>query len=138
MDECAGCHEADDGFGRAGRGAVQRAGEPARAALDGAGARVGTVVRFQGQEAPVVIYSLATSRPEGAPRGMEFLYSANRRNVATSRARCAVFLVASRRLFEPECQSPRRMMLAHALCRYREVGGGCDCEVTTSSRSGSV
>jgi superfamily I DNA and/or RNA helicase len=46
-------------------------------------ARVGTVDKFQGQQAPVVIYSLTTSSPEDAPRGMEFLYSLNRLNVAT-------------------------------------------------------
>jgi len=51
-----------------------------------AGARVGTVDKFQGQEAPVVIYSMTTSTPADAPRGMEFLYSSNRLNVATSRA----------------------------------------------------
>jgi superfamily I DNA and/or RNA helicase len=85
------------------------------------GVRVGTVDKFQGQEAPVVIYSMATSRPEDAPRGMEFLYSLNRLNVATSRARCAVFLVSSPRLFEPECRTPRQMKLANALCRYREL-----------------
>ena len=85
------------------------------------GVRVGTVDRFQGQEAPVVIYSLATSSPEDAPRGMEFLYSLNRLNVATSRARCACILVASPRLFTPECQSPRQMQLANAICRYVEV-----------------
>src|SRR5205807_4797170 len=77
--------------------------------------------KFQGQEAPVVIYSMATSRPEDAPRGMEFLYSLNRLNVATSRARCAAILVASPRLFEPECRTPRQMKLANALCRFREV-----------------
>ncbi len=89
--------------------------------LAGTGARVGTVDRFQGQEAPVVIYSMATSRPEDAPRGMEFLYSLNRLNVATSRARCAAILVASPRLFEPECGTPRQMKLANALCRFREL-----------------
>lgn len=82
---------------------------------------VGTVDRFQGQTAAVVIYSMATSRPEDAPRGMEFLYSLNRLNVATSRARCAAILVASPRLFEPECRTPRQMQLANALCRYREM-----------------
>jgi len=50
------------------------------------GARIGTVDKFQGQEAPVVFYSMATSTPEDAPRGMEFLYSLNRFNVAISRA----------------------------------------------------
>ncbi len=85
--------------------------------------QVGTVDKFQGQTCAVVIYSMATSRPEDAPRGMEFLYSLNRLNVATSRARCAVFLVASPRLFEPECRTPWQMQLANALCRYREMAG---------------
>ena len=84
-------------------------------------AHIGTVDKFQGQEAPVVIYSMATSSPEDAPRGMEFLYSVNRFNVATSRARCACFLVASPRLLEPECKTPRQMKLANALCRYIEM-----------------
>jgi uncharacterized protein len=59
------------------------------------GARVGTVDKFQGQEAPIAIYSTATSSYADAPRGMEFLYSLNRLNVATSRAKCASILVAS-------------------------------------------
>ena len=85
------------------------------------GVRVGTVDRFQGQQAPVVIYSMAISTPEDAPRGMEFLYSLNRLNVATSRAQCACILVASPRLFEPDCKTPRQMQLANALCRYLEL-----------------
>lgn len=85
------------------------------------GARVGTVDRFQGQEAPIVIYSMATSSPEDAPRGMEFLYSLSRLNVATSRARCACILVASPHLMEPECRTPRQMKLANAFCRYPEM-----------------
>ena len=64
---------------------------------------------------------MATSRPEDAPRGLEFLYSLNRLNVATSRARCAVFVVCSPRLLEPECRTPRQMQLANALCRYQEM-----------------
>jgi uncharacterized protein len=86
-------------------------------------AHIGTVDKFQGQEAPVVIYSMATSSPEDAPRGMEFLYSVNRFNVATSRARCACFVVASPRLLEPECKTPQQMKLANALCRYVEMAG---------------
>ena len=82
---------------------------------------VGTVDKFQGQEAPVVIYSMATSTPEDAPRGMEFLYSLNRLNVATSRARCAAIVVCSPLLVEPDCRTPRQMHLANALCRYREL-----------------
>jgi uncharacterized protein len=52
---------------------------------------------------------------------MEFLYSLNRLNVATSRARCAAIIVASPRLFAPECRTPRQMKLANALCRFREM-----------------
>jgi superfamily I DNA and/or RNA helicase len=85
------------------------------------GMRVGTVDKFQGQEAPVVIYSLTTSTSEDAPRGMEFLYSLNRLNVATSRAQTAVIVVGSSRLFEPDCRTPRQMQLANALCRFREL-----------------
>jgi superfamily I DNA and/or RNA helicase len=85
------------------------------------GMRIGTVDKFQGQEAPVVIYSLTTSSPEEAPRGMEFLYSLNRLNVATSRAKTAVIVVGSPRLFEPECRTPRQIQLANAFCAYREM-----------------
>ena len=85
------------------------------------GARIGTVDKFQGQEAPVVIYSMATSTPAEAPHGMEFLYSLNRFNVATSRARCVSVLVANPALFSPECRTPRQMQLANAFCRYQEL-----------------
>lgn len=100
---------------------VNRIDDRLRAA--GRSIRVGTVDRFQGQEAPIVIYAMATSSPDEAPRGLEFLYSANRLNVATSRARAAAIIVASPRLFEPECQTPRQMQLANALCRFRELAG---------------
>jgi len=84
-------------------------------------ARIGTVDKFQGQQAPVVIYSLTTSSPEDAPRGMEFLYSLNRLNVATSRAQAMVIIVGNPLLLKPECRSPRQMQLANTLCRYVEL-----------------
>ncbi len=84
------------------------------------GARVGTVDKFQGQEAPVVIYSMTSSSAQDAPRGMAFLYSRNRMNVATSRARCLVFVVASPKLLEPDCNSPEQIRLANGLCRFFE------------------
>jgi predicted RecB family nuclease len=90
------------------------------------GARVGTVDKFQGREAPIVIYSMTTSSYSDAPRGMEFLYSANRLNVATSRAKCICLVVASPRLFEPECRTPRQMQLANAFCRYVELARTLD------------
>lgn len=85
------------------------------------GARVGTVDKFQGQQAPIAIYSTATSSHSDAPRGMEFLYSLNRFNVATSRAKCISVLVACPELFEAECRTPRQMQLANAFCRYLEL-----------------
>ena len=83
--------------------------------------RIGTVDRFQGQEAPVVIYSMTSSSPEDAPRGMEFLYNRFRFNVATSRARALCILVGSPALFEPECRTPHQMRMANGLCRFREL-----------------
>ncbi len=85
-------------------------------------AQIGTVDRFQGQEGAVVIYSMAASSAEEAPRGMEFLYDLNRFNVATSRARCACIVVASPALFAPDCRTPKQIELANALCRYVELG----------------
>jgi uncharacterized protein len=83
--------------------------------------RVGTVDKFQGQEAPVVIYSMTSSSAEDAPRGMSFLYNPNRLNVATSRAQCACILVCTRRLLEPDCRTPDQMRWANGPCRYREM-----------------
>jgi uncharacterized protein len=88
------------------------------------GARVGTVDKFQGQQAPVAIYSLATSSHSQAPRGMEFLYSAHRLNVATSRAQCLSVIVASPQVFEADCRTPRQMQLANAFCRFLELTRG--------------
>lgn len=82
--------------------------------------RVGTVDKFQGQEGPIAIYSMATSSAEDAPRGMEFLYSLNRLNVAMSRAKCLAVLVASPHLLLPRCKTPRQMRLANALARLVE------------------
>ncbi|MGH7127900.1 MAG: DEAD/DEAH box helicase, partial [Planctomycetaceae bacterium] len=85
------------------------------------GVRVGTVDKFQGQQAPVVVVSLTTSTADEAPRGMSFLYSANRLNVATSRAKGLCILVGNPKLFEPDCRTPDQMRLANAFCRYLEL-----------------
>jgi superfamily I DNA and/or RNA helicase len=85
------------------------------------GISIGTVDKFQGQQAPIVIYSLTTSSAADAPRGMEFLYSLNRLNVATSRAQGLCILVASPSVFEAQCRTPRQMQLANAFCRYLEL-----------------
>jgi uncharacterized protein len=85
------------------------------------GVQVGTVDKFQGQEAPIAIYSTATSSRADAPRGMEFLYSLNRLNVATSRAKSMCIMVGSPELFEVECRTPRQVQLANAFCRFLEL-----------------
>jgi superfamily I DNA and/or RNA helicase len=82
---------------------------------------IGTVDKFQGQEAAVVIYSLASSSPEDAPRGMDFLYSPNRFNVAVSRARAIFIMVGSPKIFEPDCKSPAQIKFANPFCRFIEL-----------------
>lgn len=80
------------------------------------GARVGTVDKFQGQEAPVVLVSMATSSGDDLPRNIEFLYSRNRLNVAISRARCLAVIYASPRLLEIPCSTIDQMQLVDGLC----------------------
>jgi predicted RecB family nuclease len=86
--------------------------------------RVGTVDKFQGRQAPAVIYSMATSSADQAPRGMEFLYDLHRLNVASSRARGLAILVSSPELVRVFCRTPRQIVLANALCRFREMADG--------------
>ncbi len=97
--------------------------EIARAGSDRLGRRpnVGTVDKFQGREAPVAIYSMTTSTPDDAPRDLEFLYSANRLNVAVSRARGLAVVLASPALLRVACKTPEQMRLVNALCRLVEV-----------------
>ncbi len=80
------------------------------------GARVGTVDKFQGQEAEAVIVSMTTSNAETMPRFMDFLFSKNRLNVAISRARCLSMIVMSPALLEVKCQSVDSMALVNTLC----------------------
>ncbi len=84
------------------------------------GTRVGTVDKFQGQEAPVTIYSMASSTPEDAPRDMNFLYDLHRFNVAVSRARAVSMVVASPALLKVLCTRASQVPLANAVCRYVE------------------
>ena len=100
-----------------------RAIQSAFAARGLTGFRVGTVDKFQGREAPVVIYSMATSSADEAPRGLEFLYDRHRLNVATSRARAMAIIVASPDLIRVSCRTPQQMTLANALCRAWEERG---------------
>lgn len=81
---------------------------------------VGTVDKFQGQEAAVVIYSMATSNAATLPRDLEFLFERNRLNVAISRAQCASILVCSPQLLTVRCSTPEELALVNLLCRFVE------------------
>jgi predicted RecB family nuclease len=84
------------------------------------GARVGTVDKFQGQQAPVVFFSMTSSSGEDVPRGMDFLFSRSRLNVAVSRAQALSVVVCSRQLLWARCNSVDQMRLVNALCRFAE------------------
>ena len=83
--------------------------------------RVGTVDKFQGQEAEVVIYSMATPSASDVPHGLEFLFSQNRLNVAISRAKCWSVIVASPRLLDAGCRTVDQMRLVNTLCKFVEI-----------------
>lgn len=85
--------------------------------------RVGTVDRFQGQEAPVCLVSMTTSSGEELPRDIGFLFSLNRINVAVSRAQVAAIVFASPALLETPCRTVEEMVLVNTLCMLREYGG---------------
>ncbi len=85
--------------------------------------RVGTVDAFQGQEAPVVIFSMATSSGEDVPRGIAFLFSRNRLNVAISRARSLAYLCCAPGLLEARARTVDEMRLISTLCSLVETAG---------------
>jgi predicted RecB family nuclease len=93
---------------------------------------VGTVDKFQGQEAPVVFYSTTSSSGDEVPRGLEFLFSRNRLNVAISRAQCLAVLVGSPRLLDVRTRSVEQMRLVNALCRFVEFAGDSSVAAITS------
>jgi uncharacterized protein len=90
------------------------------------GVRVGTVDKFQGQEAAVAFFSMATSSGAELPRNLEFLFSRNRLNVAVSRARCLAVLVCSPDLLHVRCRSAEQMRLVNALCLLVEMAAEQD------------
>jgi uncharacterized protein len=112
-------------------------------ALANAGLRdvpVGTVDKFQGRQAPIVFFSMATSSGAELPRGVEFLFSRNRLNVAVSRARCLAVVVASPRLLDVDCRTPEQMRLVNHVCRFiemaRAVPGGRRFESGSAYQTG--
>jgi uncharacterized protein len=85
------------------------------------GARIGTVDKFQGQEAPVAIYSMASSSVEEAPRGVEFLYDLHRLNVAISRAKCLAIVVGSPALLDASVRTPDQLRSVNGLVQVVEA-----------------
>jgi predicted RecB family nuclease len=103
------------------------------------GIEVGTVDKFQGLQAPVVIYSMATSSGDDLPRDMQFLFEKNRFNVAISRAQCLSILVCSPRLLEIRCKTPEQMTLVNLLCSYVAAAESANAaQPRRQSRSPSV
>jgi predicted RecB family nuclease len=98
---------------------------------------VGTVDKFQGQEAAVVFFSMATSSGAQVPRNVEFLYSRNRLNVAISRAQCLAVLVASPDLMAIDCRNVEQMRLVNALCLLDSIAGDAGAE-NQEAASGTV
>ncbi|HZZ95188.1 MAG TPA: TM0106 family RecB-like putative nuclease [Usitatibacter sp.] len=99
------------------------------------GARIGTIDKFQGQEAEVVIVSMATSNEEYLPRNIEFLYDKNRLNVAVSRAKCAAIVVASPDLLKVHCSTPQQMELVNTLCWLRDYSDMTNGRPTISMKA---
>lgn len=85
------------------------------------GACVGTVDKFQGKEAPVVIYSMTSSSADDAPRGISFLFDIHRLNVAVSRAQAKAVVVMSPTLLDAEIHTPEQLRQVNALCRLQQV-----------------
>ncbi|HEX2705106.1 MAG TPA: C-terminal helicase domain-containing protein, partial [Candidatus Lustribacter sp.] len=88
------------------------------------GVRVGTVDKFQGQQAPVVVYSMTSSNAAVAPRGVDFLYDLHRFNVAISRAKALTVVVGSPALLDAAVHSPEQLRAVNALCRYVDLASG--------------
>lgn len=88
---------------------------------EGKGVRVGTVDKFQGQEAPVVIVSMAASSAGDSPRGTDFLLLPNRLNVALSRGMWAAVVVCSSRFTDFLPASPESLAHLGAFIRLGQA-----------------
>jgi uncharacterized protein len=96
---------------------------------------VGTVDKFQGREAPIVFYSMASSSGEDVPRGLDFLMSRHRLNVAVSRAQCLAYVACSPQLLEVDCRTVEHLRLANALCTFVELAATADPSTSGAPRT---
>jgi len=88
----------------------------------GSSARIGTIDKFQGQEATVVIVSMCSSAADASPRGVDFLLDKNRLNVAISRAKCLAVIVGHPDLARTRCSTLNQMELSNLFCRAVKEG----------------
>jgi uncharacterized protein len=95
------------------------------------GGSAGSVDRFQGLEAPAVIVSMCASTLEDVPRGLEFLLSLNRINVAISRAQCLAVVVGSPAILASRCRSLEDMERLDLYCRLVEHSERQDAEAVS-------
>ena len=87
------------------------------------GVDVGTVDKFQGREAAVVFYAMTTSSGSDMTRGVDFLFSQSRLNVAISRARCLAVLVCTEALLNTRAKTVAEMQLIGGVCGFVEGAG---------------
>jgi len=83
-------------------------------------AKVGTIDKFQGQQAPATIISMTTSDQESLPRNIDFFFSRNRLNVAISRSQCLSIVIMNKRILEISCKKIRHMHLVNTFMKLLE------------------
>jgi len=79
--------------------------------------KVGTIDKFQGQEAKIVFISMTASDPENIPRHKSFFFSRNRLNVGVSRAECITIILFNPNLLNTSCQKIDEMKLINNYCK---------------------
>ena len=79
-------------------------------------AKIGSIDKFQGQEAPIVILSMCSSDAADSPRGIDFLFSKNRLNVAISRAQALAFVVGNPKLANTSVNNLKQMEQINFFC----------------------
>jgi predicted RecB family nuclease len=81
------------------------------------GAKVGTIDKFQGQQAPATIISMTTSDPESLPRNVDFFFSRNRLNVAISRSQCLSIVIMNKKILEIACKKIEHIHLVNTFMK---------------------
>ena len=84
------------------------------------GAKIGTIDKFQGQQAPATIISMTTSDPESLPRNVDFFFSRNRLNVAISRSQCLSIIIMNKKILEIACKKIKHIHLVNTFMKLLE------------------